>query len=151
MKDRHGCLLPTLRSSGALERVPAAMPSLTDMFAPLDVIEFRVAVDAWEPGTVATVLETGADSVLAEVADDEGRTLAVVTVPLDAAERLEGQSVPKRPEASPSVPAALIRRIHRRDASSRGRQRLHTASARRADHRRFPRRPTAGRLGTLRT
>ena len=80
------------------------MPSLTDMFAPLDVIEFRVAVDAWEPGTVATVLETGADSVLAEVADDDGRTLALVRVPVDAAARLEDQSVPERPEASPSVP-----------------------------------------------
>jgi len=78
--------------------------SLTAMFQPLDVIELRVAVDAWEPGTVATVVEVAPGSVLAEVADDDGRTLAVVTVPVDAAEHVASQSVPERPEASPSVP-----------------------------------------------
>jgi hypothetical protein len=57
---------------------------------PLDVIELRVAVDSWEAGTVATVLEVAPDSVLAEVADSEGRTLEVVTVPLEAAGPVEG-------------------------------------------------------------
>lgn len=56
---------------------------------PLDVIELRVAVDAWEAGTIATVLETRPDSVLAEVADEDGRTRDVITVPLDAARKLE--------------------------------------------------------------
>ena len=59
------------------------------MLKPLDVIELRVAVDSWESGTVATVLEVATDSVLAEVSDDDGRTLDVLTVPLDAARRLE--------------------------------------------------------------
>lgn len=54
---------------------------------PLDVIELRVAVDAWEAGTIATVLETRPDSVLAEVADEDGRTRDVITVPLDAARK----------------------------------------------------------------
>ena len=36
------------------------------MLKPLDVIELRVAVDSWEQGTVATVLEVAPDSVLAD-------------------------------------------------------------------------------------
>jgi hypothetical protein len=59
------------------------------MFKPLDVIKLRVAVDSWEAGTVATVLEVATDSVLAEVSDGDGRTLDVLTVPVDAARRLE--------------------------------------------------------------
>jgi Domain of unknown function (DUF4926) len=59
------------------------------MLKPLDVIELRVAVDAWEAGTVATVLETRPDSVLAEVSDDDGRTLAIITVPSDAVRSIE--------------------------------------------------------------
>jgi hypothetical protein len=55
------------------------------MFKPLDVIELAVAIDSWEAGTVATVLEVSPDSLLAEVADGEGRTLDVLTVPIDAA------------------------------------------------------------------
>lgn len=59
------------------------------MLKPLDVIELRVAVDSWQPGTVATVLEVKADTVLAEVSDDDGRTLDLLTVPTEAARRLE--------------------------------------------------------------
>lgn len=70
------------------------------MLKPLDVIELRVAVDSWEAGTVATVLEVSADSVLAEVADADGRTLETLTVPLDAVVRLEGEDVPRRPKTS---------------------------------------------------
>jgi hypothetical protein len=55
----------------------------------LDIIELRVAVDSWAPGTVATVIEVGEDSVLAEVADQEGRTLEILTCRFDAARRLE--------------------------------------------------------------
>ena len=54
------------------------------MLSELDVIELRVAVDSWESGTVATVLEVRSDSVLAEVADAKGRTLDTVVVPLAA-------------------------------------------------------------------
>ncbi len=70
------------------------------MLKELDVIELRVAVDAWEAGTIATVLEVGADSVLAEVADEDGRTLDLLTVPIAAAAPLKGQDVPRRPKTS---------------------------------------------------
>lgn len=59
------------------------------MLKPLDVIELRVAVDSWAPGTQATVLEVGEASVLAEIAGDDGRTLEILMVPTDAARRLE--------------------------------------------------------------
>lgn len=59
------------------------------MLKPLDVIELRVAVDSWEAGTVATILEVTTDTVLAEVSDEDGRTLDVIAVPVDAARRLE--------------------------------------------------------------
>jgi hypothetical protein len=74
------------------------------MLKPLDVIELRVAVDVWEAGTVATVLEALPGSVLAEVADEDGRTLQVLTVPVDAVRPLEFEGVPKRPKASQDVP-----------------------------------------------
>lgn len=59
------------------------------MIKPLDVIQLRVAVDAWDAGTVATVLEASPDRVLAEIADDDGRTLDVISVPVDAATRID--------------------------------------------------------------
>jgi hypothetical protein len=65
------------------------VPCLAEMFEPLDVIELRVAVGGWEAGTIATVLEAGGDSVLAEVADEDGRTLEIIAVPVDAARRVE--------------------------------------------------------------
>jgi hypothetical protein len=70
--------------------IPRTRTAIPDGVAlkPLDVIELRVAVDAWEAGTLATVLETRSDTLLAEVADDAGRTLDVITVPLDAASRI---------------------------------------------------------------
>jgi hypothetical protein len=74
------------------------------MLKPLDVIELRVAVDAWEAGTVATVLEVLPGSVLAEVADEDGRTLEVLTVPVDAARPLDLDGVSNRPETSQDVP-----------------------------------------------
>jgi hypothetical protein len=70
------------------------------MLKPLDVIELSVAVGAWEAGTIATVLEVASGSALAEVSDEDGRTLDVLTVPLEAATRLGGQDVPRRPGAS---------------------------------------------------
>jgi hypothetical protein len=75
------------------------------MLKPLDVIELRTVVAGWEAGTIATVLECGLDEVLAEVADDDGRTLDVVTVPADAALLVAGEDVPGRPETSRNVPA----------------------------------------------
>jgi hypothetical protein len=74
------------------------------MLKPLDVIELRVAVDAWEAGTVATVLEVMPGSVLAEIADEGGRTLEILTVPVDVARPLELDGVSKRPETSQDVP-----------------------------------------------
>jgi hypothetical protein len=69
------------------------------MLKPLDVIELRVAVDSWEEGTIATVLEVAPASVLAEVADENGTTLEILTVPVEAARRLEPQDVPRCPRA----------------------------------------------------
>ncbi len=74
------------------------------MLKPLDVIELRVAVGAWEAGTVATVLEVLPGSVLAEVADEDGRTLEVLTVPVDAARPLDLDGVSKRPKTTQDVP-----------------------------------------------
>ena len=70
------------------------------MLKPLDVIELRVAVDSWQEGTIATVLEVAPASVLAEVADENGTTLEILTVPVEAARRLEPQDVPRRPKTS---------------------------------------------------
>ena len=56
------------------------------MLKRLDVIELRVAVDGWEAGTIATVLKVASGNALAEVLDGDGRTLDVLTVPLEAAE-----------------------------------------------------------------
>ncbi len=75
------------------------------MLKPLDVIEFRTVVAGWEAGTIATVLESAPDTVLAEVSDENGRTLDVVTVPVDAAVLVEDEDVPGRPETSRNVPA----------------------------------------------
>lgn len=80
------------------------MASFYLMLEALDVIELRVAVDAWEAGTVATVLEVLPGSVLAEVADEDGRTLEVLNVPVDVVRPLEFDGVPKRPEVSQDVP-----------------------------------------------
>ena len=76
------------------------------MFEPLDVIELRVAVDSWEAGTVATVLEVADGSVLAEVADEHGRTLEILTVPVEAASAVSAEDVPRRPRTSQDAPSA---------------------------------------------
>jgi hypothetical protein len=54
----------------------------------LDVVEFRVATDSWESGTVGTVVELSRDRVLVEVSDAAGRTLDPVSLPRDAVKRL---------------------------------------------------------------
>ena len=76
------------------------------MLSELDVIELRVAVDSWQPGTVATVLEVRSDSVLAEVADADGRTLDTVVVPLAAIAPSESADISGRPRMSEDVHAA---------------------------------------------
>jgi len=80
------------------DRIPRQAYPLEAMLRPLDVIALRVEVDTWEAGTLATVLEVGEDTVLAEVTGESGSSLDIVTVPVDAAE-----GVPWHPEASPSV------------------------------------------------
>ena len=77
------------------------------MLKPLDVIELRVAVDSWQEGTIATVLEVAPARVLAEVADENGTTLEILTVPVQAARRLEPQDVPRRSNTS-SPPVVQI-------------------------------------------
>ena len=76
------------------------------MFQPLDVIELRVAVDSWDAGTVATVLEVADGSALAEVADEHGTTLEVLTVPLDAASVVLAADVSGGPRPSQDIPSA---------------------------------------------
>jgi hypothetical protein len=76
------------------------------MVSELDVIELRVAIDAWEAGMIATVLEAGADTVLAEVADADGRTLETLVVPIEAVRRVERGDVSKRPKPSQAVPTS---------------------------------------------
>jgi hypothetical protein len=76
------------------------------VFEPLDVIELRVAVDSWEAGTIATVLEVADGSLLAEVADEHGRTLEVLTVPVEAASAVSAEDVPGRPRTSQDVQSA---------------------------------------------
>lgn len=75
--------------------------SFFEMLKPLDVIELRVAVDDWQQGTIATELEVAPESVLAEVADEDGRTLDVLMVPLEAATPVETE----RPMTSQDVPS----------------------------------------------
>lgn len=87
-------------------RRDADVTSCVVMLKPLDVIELRVAVDAWDAGTIATVLDVAPGSVLAEVADADGRTLETLVVPVEAARRLEPQDGPRRPKTSQDVPAS---------------------------------------------
>lgn len=55
----------------------------------LDVVEFRVATESWESGTVGTVVNVSRDRVLVEVSDPEGRTLDLVSLPHDAVRRFD--------------------------------------------------------------
>ena len=59
------------------------------MLKPLDVIELRVGVDSWQAGTTGTVLEVAADSALVEIADEHGRTLSTIAIPVDVARRID--------------------------------------------------------------
>jgi len=59
------------------------------MLKPLDIVELRVAVDSWEAGTIATVLEVAEASALLEVSDENGRALEILTAPLEAVKRLD--------------------------------------------------------------
>jgi len=74
------------------EDAPAsATPAILhrDMLKPLDIVELRVAVDSWEAGTTATVLEVAEASALLEVSDENGRALEILTAPLEAVKRLD--------------------------------------------------------------
>ena len=59
------------------------------MLKPLDIVELRVAVESWEAGTTATVLEVAEASALLEVSDENGRALEILTAPLEAVKRLD--------------------------------------------------------------
>lgn len=83
------------------------------MFQPLDVIELRVAVDAWEAGTVGTVLEVADGTVLAEIADERGGTLEVLTIPVEAVRSVSAEDGPERSHdvrVRPVCAAAVDRR-----------------------------------------
>jgi hypothetical protein len=65
------------------------------------VVEERCRLDADALRELSRRLD---GSVLAEVADEEGRTLEILTVPNEAARSLGPRNVPERPETSQSVP-----------------------------------------------
>lgn len=54
------------------------------MISVLDGVELRVSTGRWRAGTVGTVVEVFDDGVMVEIADKDGRTLEILSVPLDA-------------------------------------------------------------------
>ena len=56
----------------------------------LDVVGLLIASGRWEPGTVGTVIEAFDDGALVEIsADEDGRTLDLLSVPYDAIHPVE--------------------------------------------------------------
>ena len=48
------------------------------------VVELRMASGRWPAGTVGTVVQTHDEGALVEIADDQGRTLDLLSLPYDA-------------------------------------------------------------------
>lgn len=55
------------------------------MIAELDVIELRLPIGQWAAGTRGTVHEVRRDALLVEIADEDGVTRDLISVPVDAA------------------------------------------------------------------
>jgi hypothetical protein len=90
-------------------------PAILDgVIAELDVVELRLPVGSWNVGTRGTVHEVRPDALLVEIADEDGVTRDLITVPVDAARVVwsmdehrgsePSENVPARPEASQKVP-----------------------------------------------
>jgi uncharacterized protein DUF4926 len=58
----------------------------------LDVVELRVVSGRWPAGTVGTVVEVFSDGVMVEIADEQGRGIDFLELPMDAV------SVSKHPQ-----------------------------------------------------
>jgi len=94
-------------------------PAILDgVIGELDVIELRLPVGPWDAGTRGTVHGVRPDALLVEISGDDGETLDLITVPIDAAELVwsmdehggsePSRSVPERPETSQSVPDSAV-------------------------------------------
>ena len=64
--------------------------------AHLEVVELREARGEWPAGTVGTVVEASDEGALVEIADEEGRTLELLTVPYESLRRLESGTAKRR-------------------------------------------------------
>lgn len=59
------------------------------MAEPLEVVELRVESDGWAAGTTGTVVEVLDEGVIVEIADDDGRTLALLSLPEDTIKKID--------------------------------------------------------------
>lgn len=94
--------------------IPVRPAILDGVIGELDVIELRRPVGPWGAGTKGTVHDVRDDSLLVEISGEDGVTQDLITVPVDAASVVwsmdehrsaeTSQDVPRRPEASQSVP-----------------------------------------------
>jgi hypothetical protein len=50
----------------------------------LDGVELRASAGRWPAGRLGTVLEVFPDGVMVEIADNEGRTLEILSLPSEA-------------------------------------------------------------------
>jgi hypothetical protein len=64
-----------------------AHPPVHHPIAELDAVEFTVPVGPWPAGTEAVVLEVFDQGALVEVADQDGQTLDLLSVPWPALKR----------------------------------------------------------------
>lgn len=71
----------------------------------LDVIELQSSIGSWKAGTKGTVLELWDGSALVEIANGDGETLELLTVPVDAAKVVWSVDAQERPEVSRNVAA----------------------------------------------
>jgi hypothetical protein len=61
------------------------------------VVRLRVPSDEWDAGTEGTVLEVLEDTALVEIADEEGRTRDLISVPVDAVTPVAAQTQERLP------------------------------------------------------
>ncbi len=59
------------------------------MIGLFDVVELQTDHEGWGAGTRGTVVEAFRDGVMVEIADEEGRTLAILSLPYDSVRALE--------------------------------------------------------------
>jgi hypothetical protein len=91
-------------------------PAILDgVISELDVIELRLPVGDWDAGTRGTVHEVRSDALLVEIADEDGVTRDLITVPVNAASVVWSMDEHRRSETPQDVSAS--RSARRRAAS----------------------------------